>query len=185
MDRGQQDSLRVTLADWSTRGSRDPPSHLSRYSSTCLDIYITCHFTLHQSFYSHQDHLRFGIGSPLVCSRHHQQSSDSTAVKHESNTAVHAQPVHTPFKMADEELGLPRSLPDEVFSMICEEIGLDRDFGSLYRCALASRSFADPALRTMYKSVFRHPNLPLPLTDRAGIMKSRLAFCKAMNLILA
>ena len=45
------------------------------------------------------------------------------------------------------------SLPDEVFGMICQELGLDRDFGSLYRCAQASRSFADPALRTMYKYV--------------------------------
>jgi hypothetical protein len=50
--------------------------------------------------------------------------------------------------MAAEEA---KSLPDEILSMICQELGHDRDFGSLYRCALSSRAFADPALRTMYQ----------------------------------
>jgi hypothetical protein len=56
--------------------------------------------------------------------------------------------------MAEYDLG-GLTLPDEVLSMVCQEIGLDRDFGSLYRCALASKSFADPALRTMYKYVVK------------------------------
>ncbi|KIW91872.1 uncharacterized protein Z519_07842 [Cladophialophora bantiana CBS 173.52] len=42
-------------------------------------------------------------------------------------------------------------LPDEILSLICEELGHERDFGSLYTCALSSKSFADPALRTMYQ----------------------------------
>ncbi|KPI41239.1 uncharacterized protein AB675_8004 [Cyphellophora attinorum] len=42
-------------------------------------------------------------------------------------------------------------LPDEVLGIICDELGRDRDFVTLYRCAQASRSFADPALRTMYQ----------------------------------
>ena len=44
-------------------------------------------------------------------------------------------------------------LPDEILSLICHELGLDRDFGSLYRCALSAKSLADPALRTMYQYV--------------------------------
>jgi hypothetical protein len=43
------------------------------------------------------------------------------------------------------------SLPDEILSMICQELGNDRDFGSLFKCALSSKSFADPALRTIYQ----------------------------------
>lgn len=69
--------------------------------------------------------------------------------------------------MTDIDSGVLHSLPDEVFSMICTEIGLEGDFGSLYRCALASRSFADPALRTMYKSVINHMCLP-PLTNETA-----------------
>ncbi|KIY00539.1 uncharacterized protein Z520_03202 [Fonsecaea multimorphosa CBS 102226] len=42
-------------------------------------------------------------------------------------------------------------LPDEILSLICEELGIEREFGSLYTCALSSKSFADPALRTMYQ----------------------------------
>lgn len=42
-------------------------------------------------------------------------------------------------------------LPDEVLGMICQELGQDRDFVTLYRCAQASKSLADPALRTMYQ----------------------------------
>ncbi|EXJ81032.1 hypothetical protein A1O3_07320 [Capronia epimyces CBS 606.96] len=50
------------------------------------------------------------------------------------------------------------TLPDEILSMICQELGKDGDFASLYRCALSSRSFADPALRTMYQL---HQNSPV------------------------
>ena len=53
--------------------------------------------------------------------------------------------------MAAYELGSELSLPDEILTMICQELGQERDFGSLYRCALASSSLADPALRTMYQ----------------------------------
>lgn len=53
--------------------------------------------------------------------------------------------------MAATSLTSQPSLPDEMLSMICQELGMDRDFGSLFRCALASKSLADPALRTMYQ----------------------------------
>jgi hypothetical protein len=43
------------------------------------------------------------------------------------------------------------SLPDEVLTMVCQELGLDREFGTLYRCAQVSKSLADPALRIMYQ----------------------------------
>lgn len=43
------------------------------------------------------------------------------------------------------------TLPDEILGMICQELGRERDFGALYRCAQSSSSFADPALRTMYQ----------------------------------
>lgn len=43
------------------------------------------------------------------------------------------------------------TLPEEILSMICEELGKEGDFGSLYKCALSSKSFADAALRTMYQ----------------------------------
>lgn len=51
------------------------------------------------------------------------------------------------------------TLPDEILSMICQELGQDRDFGSLYRCALSCKSFADPALRTMYQWVYPLPRV--------------------------
>ncbi|ETN42991.1 uncharacterized protein HMPREF1541_02149 [Cyphellophora europaea CBS 101466] len=53
--------------------------------------------------------------------------------------------------MAASDLTAQPSLPDEMLNMICQELGKDRDFGSLYRCAQASSSVADPALRTMYQ----------------------------------
>ncbi|RVX68622.1 hypothetical protein B0A52_07049 [Exophiala mesophila] len=49
------------------------------------------------------------------------------------------------------------TLPEEILSMICQELGHDGDFGSLYNCARSSKSFADPALRTMYQL---HQNSP-------------------------
>lgn len=42
-------------------------------------------------------------------------------------------------------------LPDEILSLICQELGKDKDFDTLYRCALSAKSLADPALRTMYQ----------------------------------
>lgn len=46
------------------------------------------------------------------------------------------------------ELGV---LPDEMLTLICQELGRDMEFGTLYNCALSARSLADPALRTMYR----------------------------------
>ena len=43
------------------------------------------------------------------------------------------------------------SLPDEVLTLVCQELGRDRDFATLFRCAQGSRSLADPALRTLYQ----------------------------------
>ena len=43
------------------------------------------------------------------------------------------------------------SLPDEVLTLVCQELGRDRDFATLYRSALSSKSLADPALRTLYQ----------------------------------
>ncbi|KAJ9607779.1 hypothetical protein H2200_007857 [Cladophialophora chaetospira] len=43
------------------------------------------------------------------------------------------------------------TLPEEILSLVCQELGSDRDFGSLYKCARSSKTFADPALRTMYQ----------------------------------
>lgn len=84
----------------------------------------------------------------------------------------------------DREMVIP-SLPDEVLGMICQELGLDRDFGCLYRCAQVSRSFADPALRTMYKYANNGSYLPQQLTHGLDTMKCPRVFCKAMNSILA
>ena len=43
------------------------------------------------------------------------------------------------------------ALPDEVLSLICEELGSRRDFSTLFQCALCNVAFAEPALRTMYR----------------------------------
>jgi hypothetical protein len=42
-------------------------------------------------------------------------------------------------------------LPEEILVLICEELGRRRDFPTLFRCALSSVSFSEPALRTMYR----------------------------------
>jgi hypothetical protein len=42
-------------------------------------------------------------------------------------------------------------LPDEVLTAICEDLGQQRDFGTLFKCAMSCASLADPALRTMYR----------------------------------
>lgn len=42
-------------------------------------------------------------------------------------------------------------LPEEILSLICAELGRERDFKCLYNCARSSRSLADAALRTMYQ----------------------------------
>jgi hypothetical protein len=42
-------------------------------------------------------------------------------------------------------------LPDEVLTLICEDLGQQRDFSTLFKCALSCASLADPALRTMYR----------------------------------
>jgi len=42
-------------------------------------------------------------------------------------------------------------LPEEILSLICAELGWERDFRCLYNCARSSKSLADAALRTMYQ----------------------------------
>ncbi|RMZ83355.1 hypothetical protein DV737_g1679, partial [Chaetothyriales sp. CBS 132003] len=44
-----------------------------------------------------------------------------------------------------------QALPDEVFSLVCQELGRDKDFATLYRCAQSAQALADPALRTLYQ----------------------------------
>ena len=43
--------------------------------------------------------------------------------------------------------------PDEILSVVCQELGKDRDFNTLYQCARSARALADPALRMMYQYV--------------------------------
>lgn len=42
-------------------------------------------------------------------------------------------------------------LPDEIWSLICSELGQDREFAALFNVALTSRGLADSALRMMYR----------------------------------
>ncbi|KAK4943010.1 hypothetical protein LTR10_017395 [Elasticomyces elasticus] len=49
------------------------------------------------------------------------------------------------------------TLPDEILSVICEQLGRDGDFRTLYQCARGSKSLADPALRTMYQQYQTSP----------------------------
>ncbi|KAJ9658337.1 hypothetical protein H2198_003767 [Neophaeococcomyces mojaviensis] len=42
-------------------------------------------------------------------------------------------------------------LPEEIMSLICAELGRERDFTTLYNCARSAKSLADPALRTLYQ----------------------------------
>lgn len=42
-------------------------------------------------------------------------------------------------------------LPEEIVSLICAELGLSGDFGTLYNCARSAKQVADSALRTMYQ----------------------------------
>ncbi|KAK5104978.1 hypothetical protein LTS08_001251 [Lithohypha guttulata] len=42
-------------------------------------------------------------------------------------------------------------LPEEILSIICQELGRERDFNTLFNCALSARTLADPALRTIYQ----------------------------------
>lgn len=46
---------------------------------------------------------------------------------------------------------LVSTLPDEIWSLICAELGQDRDFASLFNVARTSRSLADASLRMMYR----------------------------------
>ncbi|KKY29161.1 hypothetical protein UCRPC4_g00130 [Phaeomoniella chlamydospora] len=42
-------------------------------------------------------------------------------------------------------------LPDDIIHLICEQLGAQGDFASLYRCALSSPRFCDSALKTLYR----------------------------------
>jgi hypothetical protein len=44
-----------------------------------------------------------------------------------------------------------KTLPDEVLNLICEDLGQQREFSTLFKCAQSCTSLADPALRTMYR----------------------------------
>ena len=44
-------------------------------------------------------------------------------------------------------------LPDEILLLVSTELGQDRDFGTIFAWAQASKSFAEQALRTLYRSV--------------------------------
>lgn len=43
------------------------------------------------------------------------------------------------------------SLPPEILGLICEELGANRDFQSLFYCALAGKSLVRPALSSLYR----------------------------------
>lgn len=42
------------------------------------------------------------------------------------------------------------SLPDEIIGLICLALGADRDFSTLFNCALTATSIVDAALRHLY-----------------------------------
>lgn len=44
-----------------------------------------------------------------------------------------------------------RYLPEEILVLVCDELGRRKDFTTLFRCALTSVSFSDPALRMIYR----------------------------------
>lgn len=46
--------------------------------------------------------------------------------------------------------GIP-DLPDDILHLICEQLGAQGEFASLFRCALAGSRFCEPALKTLYR----------------------------------
>lgn len=42
-------------------------------------------------------------------------------------------------------------LPAELIQLICEELEEQRDYRTLYRCALSSKTFAGHALKSVYR----------------------------------
>jgi hypothetical protein len=58
------------------------------------------------------------------------------------------------------------SLPPEILGLIFEELGSNRDFQTLFYCALAGKSFVRPALSSLYRLVIFWPfYLKYSLTD--------------------
>jgi hypothetical protein len=45
------------------------------------------------------------------------------------------------------------TLPSEILFMVLDNLGDDRDYNSLYQCALASKYFAEHALAVLYRLV--------------------------------
>jgi hypothetical protein len=43
------------------------------------------------------------------------------------------------------------ALSDDVFHLICEQLWHQRDFHTLYNCAITSRRLAVPALQELYR----------------------------------
>lgn len=43
------------------------------------------------------------------------------------------------------------SLPSEILFMVLDNLGDDRDYNSLYHCALASKLFTEQALAVLYR----------------------------------
>ena len=48
-------------------------------------------------------------------------------------------------------------LPDDVLHLICEQLGAQKQFATLYRCALSSHRFSEPALKTLYRLALHLP----------------------------
>jgi hypothetical protein len=51
---------------------------------------------------------------------------------------------------------MSRALPDDVLHLICDQLGQQRDFHTLYLCARSSKQLAIPALSSLYRYVTIH-----------------------------
>ncbi|RMD39819.1 hypothetical protein DV735_g5309, partial [Chaetothyriales sp. CBS 134920] len=92
-------------------------------------------------------------------------TSSTTATSSSTSSFTHTRTstCETPgwFGCLDESTTSTATLPDEVLSLVCQELGRgdnnshhhnnSRDFATLFRCALSARALADPALRTLYQ----------------------------------
>ncbi len=53
-------------------------------------------------------------------------------------------------------LNAMRDLPADVLFLICEELAIRQDFGTLFNCAVSSKSLVTPALLWVYRYDLEH-----------------------------
>jgi hypothetical protein len=73
-----------------------------------------------------------------------------------------------------------RDLPTDILYLVCEELANRQDFGTLFNCAVSSKSLVTPALLWMYRYDLEHVSIDIHLHALGPTINSQLEVVRRM-----